>query len=146
MLNNEFLQITATWVVWRTSVIESDLSWRLPCWLQTVPAGLTLVACIFIPETPRWLFGNDRQEEAIQVLIKYQGGGNRRSPIVILTVREMIERIMIQSANKKWWDYSELFNSKPAIYRLLCVTGMAITGQVSYLNLPPEPTFLMGIF
>lgn len=122
-------------------MIESDLSWRLPCWLQTVPAGLTMVACIFIPETPRWLFGNDRQEEAIQVLTKYHGGGNRRSPIVILTVREMIERIIIQSADKRWWDYSELFNSKPAIHRLLCVAGMAITGQVSLVDWPPNLFF-----
>ena len=90
-----------------------------------------MIACIFIPETPRWLFSNDRQEEAIRVLVKYHGAGNRRSPIVILTVREMIERIMIHSTGKGWWNYSEVFNSKPAIHRLLCVGGMAVAGQVS---------------
>ena len=122
--------------MWRTSMIDSDLSWRLPCWLQIVPAGLTMLACIFIPETPRWLFGNGRQEEAIRVLAKYHGGGNRRSPIVILTVREMIEKIIIQSTEKRWWDYSELFKSKPAIHRLLCVGGMGIVGQVSLIQSP----------
>ena len=75
------------------------------------------------------------------MLTKYHGGGNRRSPIVILTVREMIERIIIQSADKRWWDYSELFNSKPAIHRLLCVAGMAITGQVSLVDWPPNLFF-----
>lgn len=89
-----------------------------------------MIGCIFIPETPRWLFCNDQQEEAIRVLTKYHGGGNRRSPIVILTLREMIDRILIEGSDKRWWDYSEVFNSRAALSRLLCVGGIAVFGQV----------------
>lgn len=117
--------------MWRTSMIDSELSWRLPSWLQCIPAGLIMVGVIFIPETPRWLFCNDQQEEAIRVLTKYHGGGNRRSPIVILTLREMIDRILIEGSDKRWWDYSECINSRAALWRLICVCGFAVFGQVS---------------
>lgn len=121
--------ITATWTMWRTSMIPSDISWRLPSWLQCVPAGLIMVGVIFIPETPRWLFCNDQQEEAIRVLTKYHGGGNRRSPIVILTLREMIDRILIEGSDKRWWDYSECFNTRAALHRLMVVGGIGFFGQ-----------------
>ncbi|KAF8473398.1 general substrate transporter [Kalaharituber pfeilii] len=123
--------ITATWTMYRTSMIKSEISWRLPSWLQCVPAGLVMIGCIFIPETPRWLFSNDQQEEAIRVLTKFHGGGNRRSPIVVLTLREMIDRILIEGSDKRWWDYSELVISRAARYRLLCVGCLAVFGQWS---------------
>jgi len=117
--------------MWRTSMIPSEISWRLPSWLQCAPAALIMVGVIFIPETPRWLFCNDQQEEAIRVLTKYHGGGNRRSPIVILTLREMIDRILIEGSDKRWWDYSECFNTRAALHRIVVVGGIAIFGQVS---------------
>lgn len=112
--------------------MQNEYSWRLPILIQIIPAAMILIGCIFIPETPRWLFAHDRQEEAIRVLTKYHGNGNRRSPIVVLTLREMIQHILVEGSDKRWWDYSDLWSSKGSAWRLLCVGGMALFGQVSY--------------
>ncbi len=43
-------------------------SWRWPVGLAFVPALVLLVGMYFLPETPRWLVGKDRDEEARRVL------------------------------------------------------------------------------
>src|SRR4051794_13774062 len=43
-------------------------SWRWPVALAFVPALVLLVGMYFLPETPRWLVGKDRDEEARRVL------------------------------------------------------------------------------
>jgi len=50
---------------------------------------------------------------------------------VILTLREMIDRILIEGSDKRWWDYSECFNTRAALYRLLVVGAIGIFGQVN---------------
>ena len=63
-------------------------------------------------------------------MAKYHGEGNRNSPIVLLTYREMIEEIVTEGSDKRWWDYSDLFNSRTAWWRMSCVMGMGFFGQV----------------
>lgn len=123
--------IPAIWTCYGSSKINSDLSWRLPIWLQAVASGGVILGCLFCPETPRWLVSNDRHEEAIQVMAKYHGEGNRNSPIVLLSYREMIEEIATEGSDKRWWDYKDLFNSREAWWRMSCVIGMAFFGQWS---------------
>jgi sugar porter (SP) family MFS transporter len=43
-------------------------SWRWPVGLAFLPALVLLVGMYFLPETPRWLVGKDRDEEARKVL------------------------------------------------------------------------------
>ncbi|PWW80128.1 hypothetical protein C7212DRAFT_361116 [Tuber magnatum] len=123
--------IAATWTMYRTQNWASDLSWRLPIWLQAVASGTVLLLCLWCPETPRWLVSNDRSEEAIRVLTTYHGDGNRKSPLVLLSYKEMLEEIVLSGSDKRWWDYSELFNSTSARWRMVCVAGMAFFGQWS---------------
>lgn len=42
----------------------------------------------------------------------------------------MIEEIVISGSDKRWWDYSELFNTTAAKWRMLCVFSMAFISQV----------------
>ncbi|KAI5804261.1 general substrate transporter [Peziza echinospora] len=123
--------IMAAWVMYGTQSIDSDVSWRLPILLQTLAAGLVLVSILFCPETPRWLVSNDHNEEAIRVLTRYFGEGNRKSPIVLLSYREMVQEIILYGSDKRWWDFSELWSTHGARRRLLCVAGMAFFGQWS---------------
>lgn len=123
--------IPATWTIYATQDLEGDLSWRLPIWLQSVASGGVILGCLFCPETPRWLVSNDRHAEAINVMTKYHGEGDRNSPIVLLTYREMIEEITTEGSDKRWWDYASLFNSKIAWWRMACVAGMGFFGQWS---------------
>lgn len=82
------------------------------------------------------MISNDRHEEALQVMTEFHGEGNRDSPIVQLTYKEMIEEIATEGSDKRWWDYRDLFNSRNAWWRMVCVIGMAFFGQVRFLFLP----------
>lgn len=123
--------IPGTFVPYGTSTIQSDMSWRIPIWVQMVFSGIVLLNVYFLPETPRWLMANDRHEDALAVMAKYHGEGDRNSPIVQLEYKEMMEEISITGSDKRWWDYRELFNSAEVRYRTMLVVAMGFFGQWS---------------
>lgn len=49
---------------------QTDLAWRLPLALQTVPAVILLVGAPFLPFSPRWLMSKGREEECRATLSK----------------------------------------------------------------------------
>ncbi|KAK1995204.1 MFS general substrate transporter [Colletotrichum falcatum] len=55
--------------------IQSTWSWRLPSLLQLEPSLLAVVLVPFVPESPRWLIANKRDDEALEVLVIMQGKG-----------------------------------------------------------------------
>ena len=139
--------IPGTFVPYGTSYITGTNSWRIPIWLQMVFSGVVLVFSLLLPETPRWLMANDRHEEALNVITKYHGEGklitlrnlmwslltitgDRESPIVQLEFKEMLEDISITGADKRWWDYRELFSSSEVRYRTMLVMAVGFFGQV----------------
>ncbi|KAH0440734.1 hypothetical protein CcaCcLH18_02404 [Colletotrichum camelliae] len=123
--------IIASWTVYGCAYIEHDGGWRIPIWIQMVTSGIICVGVFFIPESPRWLMANDKHEQAAKILATYHGEGSMDHPIVQLQLKEMAQQIRTDASDKKWWDYSELWNTHSARRRLICVLGMAIFGQVS---------------
>ena len=123
--------VPGTWIPYGTSTIASDNSWRIPIWCQMFYSGLVVLAAPWLPETPRWLMANDRHEEALEVMAKYHGEGSRDSPIVQLEYKEMLEEISVTGADKRWWDYRELFNTPDVRYRSMLVVAVAFISQWS---------------
>lgn len=126
------IAIPASWVSYGTAqAFSSTLAWRIPLWLQMTFSGVIVLSVLWLPETPRWLMANDRTEEALAVLTKYHGEGDRNNPFVELSYREMKEEISLTGSDKRWWDYRELANTKAARWRLTMVISMAFFGQWS---------------
>lgn len=46
------------------NVVFPPTAWRVMFWLATIPAGLLAFGLLFVPESPRWLFANDKLYEA----------------------------------------------------------------------------------
>ncbi|GKT64250.1 lactose permease [Colletotrichum tofieldiae] len=109
--------------------IKGDASWRLITWLQALFSGLICIFCLWMPESPRWLFVNNKKDQAAAVLAKYHGNGNAESPWVKLQLHEYEELLNMDGADKRWWDYRALFRNRASVYRLGCNVCISIFGQ-----------------
>ncbi|KAK3585501.1 hypothetical protein CHS0354_003354 [Potamilus streckersoni] len=49
------------------------LKWNVMAFLGVIPATLTMLAMIFVPETPRWLIMQNRKTDALQALSSLRG-------------------------------------------------------------------------
>jgi Na+/melibiose symporter-like transporter len=100
--------------------------------IQIVPAAIVLCGVWFIPESPRWLMGHGKEEQARAVLIKYHGDGNAESAVVRLELDEMRASIEYQAeieASQKWWDYRMLVDNKENLRRMYLLFLVAIFSQ-----------------
>ncbi|KUJ11142.1 putative lactose permease [Mollisia scopiformis] len=123
--------IIASWTCYGTAFLSTNWSWRIPIWCQLLSSVVVAGGAFFLPESPRWLVGQDRVDEARAILAKYHGEGREDHPIVNLQISEMYYQIQTDATDKRWWDYSGLVKSHNARRRLICVLGMAFFGQWS---------------
>lgn len=127
-----------------------DKAWLIPIWVQLVLPSILLVACLFVPESPRWLFSHGRPDACRAILTKYHGNDNPDSLWVHLQMSEFEQELEMDGADKRWWDYRSLFNSRPALYRvLLCAVAVSVfsqwTGQSSVSYFLPGMLTTIGI-
>lgn len=104
-------------------------SWLIPVWLQLLCAGLIALSALFLPESPRWLYVNNKFTSARDVLTKYHGNGNPHSIWVILQMREYEEFLNLDGSDKTWWDYRSLFRGRGNRYRIFCNVLVSVCGQ-----------------
>ncbi|KAE8415098.1 general substrate transporter [Aspergillus pseudocaelatus] len=135
--------LACTWIAYGTGFMNTNWSWRLPVVIQAAPSVIVLAVAFFMPESPRWLFANNRPEEARQMLIKYHGNGNPESALVAHECREIEEgiRFEVETGGRRWWDYKILFSSRDMLYRLwllflVCVFSQFIGGSVITYFMP----------
>ncbi|KAJ7167524.1 major facilitator superfamily domain-containing protein [Mycena filopes] len=125
--------ILCTGISTATGRLDSTRSWRAPFAIQIVAAG---ILAYLLPNParsalPRWLLSVGRKEEALHILARYHGNDDPNSPLVQLEWREFEESIKLDASDKRWYDYSELFNTPNARYRTFLMTLMAFFGQWS---------------
>ena len=123
--------IPAAAITLGTQSIKSDLSWRLPLIFQCFPAMIVLCVVWFLPESPRWLLAHKRDEEAKAFLIRFHGGGNPNHPIVDIEWQEFKNSIATDGADKRWYDYSELYKTRSHRWRFLMVIMMVWRARIS---------------
>lgn len=109
----------------------NNYAWRVPLILQAAACVLVMSTVFFLPESPRFLMANDREEEAIAFLVKYHGNNDRYSKLVQLEVEEMREGIKLDGIDKVWWDYRPLFLTHNGRWRMAQVLMISIFGQFS---------------
>ena len=52
---------------------SGEHNWRWMLGIEAIPAALYFVLLFFVPESPRWLFGQGREDEALQIFTKVAG-------------------------------------------------------------------------
>jgi sugar porter (SP) family MFS transporter len=102
----------------------SEESWRLMFGIGVVPAAIFLALVFTVPESPRWLFINNRSREAEQVLLSYSDIHGAR------LLLDDIHKAAIVSSHERW---RALFS--PAARRgLLIAVGFVVLQQLCGIN------------
>lgn len=103
-------------------------SFRVAWGIQAVPGLILFGSLFFFPESPRWLAGKERWEEALDVLALLHGNGNRNDPVVQLEFEEVQEAARIAHQAK---DVSFLALFGPRIWqRTLCGVSVQVWQQL----------------
>jgi len=99
-------QLLAAGITFGTNSIPNNYAWRIPSWLQMVPSLLQVAFIFFIPESPRWLITQDRNEEAYDILAKYHAEGDHESEFVKAEFAQLQATIGIEmeSSKRSWKD------------------------------------------
>ncbi|PMD45549.1 general substrate transporter [Hyaloscypha variabilis F] len=130
--------IIATFTIYGTFLhMEGNLQWRLPLWLQMTCPGLVCLGIWFAPESPRWLVGMERYEEARAFVVEYHANGDPNHPIVELEMNEMTESMREQGilSWRNFFDIRMLFKSRSRRYRMMLNIAMSWFGQFSGNNI-----------
>ncbi|KIW37688.1 uncharacterized protein PV06_10322 [Exophiala oligosperma] len=129
--------IIATFAVYGTHIhFTSNLSWRLPLWLQMLCPGIVCMTVWLIPESPRFLVANDRVDEARQFIIKYHANGDPSHPIINFELNEIQANLrdvpLISWSN--FFDIRILVKSRSRRYRSMLNFAWSWFGQFSGNN------------
>ncbi|KAF5369432.1 hypothetical protein D9758_002669 [Tetrapyrgos nigripes] len=115
-------QMAATGMMVSTGNYNNDYSWRLPLYIQVVPAAFNVLFIFFCPESPRWLCSVGKSDQARSILAKYHSQtSDPNSPLINLEMEEIEEKIEIEGADKRWWDFRPLFRTPSDRYRIYMV-------------------------
>lgn len=105
--------ITAAGCLRGTVNYPGNKNWIIRVWMPLLTSGVVCLFVFFIPESPRWLFSHGHKEKAFEIITKYHGEGNADNEFVKLQRREFDAEISLDVSDKRWWDYRQLFNTKP---------------------------------
>ncbi|CEL62486.1 Lactose permease OS=Kluyveromyces lactis (strain ATCC 8585 / CBS 2359 / DSM 70799 / NBRC 1267 / NRRL Y-1140 / WM37) GN=LAC12 PE=3 SV=1 [Rhizoctonia solani AG-1 IB] len=126
-------QMTATGMMVATGRwTGNELSWRLPLYIQAVPAGINVIFVFLCPESPRWLYANGQKDKARSILAKLHSATNDPySPVVEIEMEEIEEKTSLDGTDKRFWDFRGLFRSATDRYRTYMVIMIGAFGQLS---------------
>lgn len=100
-----------------------DQVWRSMFGMEMFPALLLLILLLFVPESPRWLIKEGKNEQGKLILEKISGVSTAESEF----------KEIIQSLNNKKGGLRELF--KPGLRTALMVAiGLSVFGQLTGIN------------
>ena len=127
--------IAISLVLFGSSYISGNWSWRLPLLVQIIaPAIVTVLIYPCNPESPRYLVSKGRVDQARKVLARYHTTDeDPYSPIVNAEIDQIHQSLLRIEA--KPWDWSPLWRTKSDRYRLFLIFLYSIFQQWNGSNL-----------
>ncbi|KAL0069758.1 hypothetical protein AAF712_003027 [Marasmius tenuissimus] len=125
-------QMSASGMMVATNRWNNDLSWRLPLYIQVVPAAINALFIYTCPESPRWLCSVGKIDDARRILARlHSSTADPKSPLIDVEMDEIEEKIEIGGIDKRWWDFRPLFRTRADRYRSSMVVLIGTFGQLS---------------
>ncbi|GAA6023653.1 hypothetical protein JCM10207_005099 [Rhodosporidiobolus poonsookiae] len=132
--------IVAAWSTFGCTYISSSWAWRVPALLQGLASLIQAIFLWWVPESPRWLCAQGREEEAHAILAKYHAGGDYEDELVLSELAEIRTALEIEKTSA--FGYLDFFKTPANRYRLfICIfigfsTQMLGNTIVSYYLVP----------
>ncbi|MDW3650381.1 MAG: sugar porter family MFS transporter [Bacteroidia bacterium] len=109
------------------NMIVDDSAWRWMLGLEVVPAVLFFFALFFVPESPRWLLMQNRDDEALDILKKANGDSEGE------TEMKNIKDSIAEEANKPKSSLRDVF--APAMKKVMFIgIVIAVLQQITGIN------------
>ena len=97
-------QICAAWITYGTARLQpNSWSWRLPTLLQAASSLFQITMVFFMPESPRYLIANGKEEEARRILSKFHAEGDEDADIVRFELAEIKQTLEAETNNRSPW-------------------------------------------
>jgi hypothetical protein len=106
-----------------------DWAWRIPTLLQAGIPAIQICLLWMVPESPRWLISQDRDEEARLQLIKYHAGGDENSPLVDFEMQEIKQVIAMENEAAKNTTWTTLWATAGNRKRLAISITLGVFSQ-----------------
>ncbi|KAM0752673.1 putative lactose permease [Meredithblackwellia eburnea MCA 4105] len=135
--------ILAAWITFAMVYYPGGHSaaWRIPTAIQALGPFFLFIGTFWVPESPRWLIAQGRNEEAHQILARFHANGKMDDELVLFEMKE-IEAGIETSKLTHNASYSHWFNNAAGIRRFLIIiligtaSQWAGNGIVSYYLVP----------
>lgn len=99
------------------SFLTDENVWRWMLGLEMIPAVIYLISLFFVPKSPRWLFANNQEQEAKEVLKDIHGA--EQAKLEIISIEENIK----EDTNKEKVSIKDLLNKS---LRFIIIIGLVI--------------------
>lgn len=131
MIGYYFGSVVSSWVTFATRTYDSSWSWRLPTLLQMLCPLIAIPGFLLTPESPRWLVGQDRVEDARKVLADLHAGGDLTAPLIHRELHEIQGAIAAEKESTTSSSYSDMVKTPGNRHRLLITVSLGIYSQWS---------------
>ncbi|OBT85653.1 hypothetical protein VE02_05802 [Pseudogymnoascus sp. 03VT05] len=137
---NIFGVMTAYWVDYGFSYVNSAAQFRVPLALQIVFAFVTFAGILFLPESPRWLIAHERHSEARHILWALEMDPNsiiESDPAINKQISEIQNAVNEERAATEGRSKTALLKNGPQKFRhrVLLGIGGQFMQQLSGINL-----------
>jgi len=114
-------------LAWAQTLMLSEWSWRWMLGVEALPAVFYFLALFFVPESPRWLVMQNKDEDALEVM--EQVSGREQAEAELHEVRQSL----VAEADLEKASFRELFH--PTMKLVLTIgIAIAILQQITGIN------------
>ena len=122
--------VLATVVVWGTSKLTDDRSYKIPLALQAaLPAALALLSFL-LPESPLWKVQHGKLEEATQILMQIRNNNRNVVEKELVMIQTAVASETERVKNSRFWEILDRENIKRTLTAGALLSLSQVCGQI----------------